>query len=123
MHCIFLAGTALGFWLTPIVALAQDANGRPASFDERYRLEQTSPQTAAPAVPAPAAVPAQLESVSTTQTVTTGQNAARPRRVVRSERPRARVVVLPRSYLDAGTEVLPGERKFLDYAYPPTYQP
>jgi hypothetical protein len=123
MHRIFLAGTALGFWLMPIVALAQDANGRPASFDERYRLEQTSPQTRAPGVPAPAAVPAQPESVSTTQAVITGQNAVRPRRVVRSERPRARVVVLPRSYLDAGTEVLPGERKFLDYAYPPTYQP
>ena len=27
----------------------------------------------------------------------------------------------PRSYLDGGTEVLPGERKFMDYAYSPTY--
>jgi len=33
------------------------------------------------------------------------------------------VVVTPRSYLDAGTEVLPGERKFMDYAYPPGYIP
>jgi hypothetical protein len=33
--------------------------------------------------------------------------------------PRARVTVAPRSFLDAGTEVLPGERKFSDYAYPP----
>jgi hypothetical protein len=33
-------------------------------------------------------------------------------------------VVVPRSFLDAGTDVQPGqERKFLDYAYPPTYQP
>ena len=36
-------------------------------------------------------------------------------------RPRARVTVAPRSFLDAGTEVLPGERKFTDYAFPPNY--
>jgi hypothetical protein len=29
------------------------------------------------------------------------------------------VIVTPRSYLDAGTEVKPGERKFTDYALPP----
>ena len=34
-------------------------------------------------------------------------------------RARTRVVVQPRDFLDAGTEVLPGERKFLDYAFPP----
>jgi hypothetical protein len=28
-----------------------------------------------------------------------------------------------RSFLDAGTEVLPGERKFTDYAFPPTHYP
>src|SRR5215831_12032807 len=33
-------------------------------------------------------------------------------------RPRARITVEPRSFLDAGTEVLPGERKFTDYAFP-----
>src|SRR5258708_12267134 len=33
-------------------------------------------------------------------------------------RPRARVTVAPRSFLDAGTEVLPGDRKFTDYAFP-----
>src|SRR6059058_2974239 len=33
-------------------------------------------------------------------------------------RPRARVTVVPRSFLDAGTEVLPGDRKFTDYAFP-----
>jgi hypothetical protein len=38
-------------------------------------------------------------------------------------RARSRIVVVPRSFLDAGTEVLPGERKFTDYAFPPTYQP
>jgi hypothetical protein len=38
-------------------------------------------------------------------------------------RSRTRVVVRSRSYLDAGTELLPGERKFTDYAFPPTYSP
>lgn len=37
-------------------------------------------------------------------------------------RPRARITVAPRSFLDAGTEVVPGERKFTDYAFPPNYQ-
>ncbi len=34
--------------------------------------------------------------------------------------PRTRVYVSTRSWLDAGTEVLPGDRKFTDYAFPPT---
>jgi hypothetical protein len=34
---------------------------------------------------------------------------------------RARVTVTQRSFLDAGTEVQPGERKFTDYAFPPSY--
>ena len=32
-----------------------------------------------------------------------------------------RITVRPRSYLDGGTQVVPGERKFSDYAFPPTY--
>ena len=32
--------------------------------------------------------------------------------------PRTRVYVTTRSWLDAGTEVLPGDRKFQDYAFP-----
>ena len=32
--------------------------------------------------------------------------------------PHTRVYVTTRSWLDAGTEVLPGERKFTDYAFP-----
>ncbi len=32
--------------------------------------------------------------------------------------PRTRVYVTKRSWLDAGTEVLPGDRKFTDYAFP-----
>jgi hypothetical protein len=41
-----------------------------------------------------------------------------PSHVVAS-RPRTRVRVERRSFLDGGTEVLPGERKFTDYAFPP----
>jgi len=37
--------------------------------------------------------------------------------------PRARITVDRRSFLDAGTEVLPGERKFTDYAFPPGHTP
>ena len=33
--------------------------------------------------------------------------------------PRTRVYVTTRSWLDAGVEVLPGDRKFTDYAFPP----
>jgi hypothetical protein len=33
--------------------------------------------------------------------------------------PRTRIYVSRRSWLDAGVEVLPGDRKFLDYAFPP----
>lgn len=34
--------------------------------------------------------------------------------------PRTRVYVTKRSWLDAGVEVLPGDRKFTDYAFPPS---
>lgn len=37
--------------------------------------------------------------------------------------PRARVTVQRRSFLDAGTYVVPGDRKFTDYAIPPGYSP
>jgi len=36
-------------------------------------------------------------------------------------RARTRVVVAPRSFLDAGTEVRRGERKYSDYAFPAGY--
>ena len=45
------------------------------------------------------------------------------KRVYDRNRARSRIVVVPRSFLDAGTEVLPGDRKFTDYAFPPTHQP
>jgi hypothetical protein len=64
------------------------------------------------AVPAGAQTQPQKKYGSTTSRSATTAN-----------RPRARVVVAPRSFLDAGTEVLPGERKFTDYAFPPNYTP
>jgi hypothetical protein len=36
--------------------------------------------------------------------------------------PHTRIFVTKRSWLDAGTEVLPGERHYLDYAIPPGHQ-
>jgi len=38
-------------------------------------------------------------------------------------RPRTKIIVQRRSFLDAGTEVLPGERKYTDYVFPPGYSP
>jgi hypothetical protein len=39
--------------------------------------------------------------------------------VVYQSGPRTRVYITKRSWLDAGVEVLPGDRKFNDYAFPP----
>ncbi len=38
-------------------------------------------------------------------------------------RKRTKLTVTKRSYLDAGTQVKPGERKFTDYVFPPNYSP
>ena len=35
--------------------------------------------------------------------------------------PNTRIYITKRSWLDAGTEVLPGDRKFTDYAFPSPY--
>jgi hypothetical protein len=48
---------------------------------------------------------------------------ARKKRAAAAERARTRVVVQPRSFLDYGTNVVPGERKFTDYVFPPGYGP
>jgi hypothetical protein len=40
--------------------------------------------------------------------------------VVYQQGPHTRIYVTKRSWLDGGTEVLPGDRKFTDYAFPPT---
>src|SRR5882724_85632 len=104
----FLATTAFVLLVAaPLGAFAQGSKKMAATFSERYPAEQSSTQ--------PAAKP---------PTAQTEQSVSRPIRVAAAaKRSRSRVVVVPRSYLDAGTEVLPGERKFLDYAFPPTHTP
>jgi hypothetical protein len=39
--------------------------------------------------------------------------------VVYQQGPHTKVYITKRSWLDAGVEVLPGDRKFTDYAFPP----
>jgi hypothetical protein len=41
--------------------------------------------------------------------------------VVVQQGPRTRLYVTKRSWLDLGTEVQPGDRKYTDYAIPPAY--
>lgn len=62
---------------------------------------------------------------------TSPAEATKKKRVVRSDdsmflrdySSRPQLTVRRRSFLDAGTEVLPGERKFMDYAAPPFSSP
>jgi hypothetical protein len=87
----------------PLGAFAQGSGQPPATFKERFPVEQPSTLSASP------------EATNEPKVATTS--------VARAKRPRSRVVVVPRSFLDAGTEVMPGERKFLDYAFSPTHTP
>jgi hypothetical protein len=99
-----LASTALSLMLaTPLGAFGQESQELPATFNERFP-DQPSAQ---PSLEAP--------EVKKEKNVTTTTRA------VRVMRPRSRVVVAPRSFLNAGTNMLPGERKFLDYAFWPTH--
>ena len=88
----------------PLVAFAQDSNEHAATFNERFPTDQTSTRP-----------PLETPDAKKEQNVTTTT------RIVSAKRARSRVVVRARSFLDAGAEVLPGERKFLDYAFPPTH--
>ena len=47
------------------------------------------------------------------------KTVANQSQVVVASRNRSRIRVAPRSFLDGGTEVIPGDRKFTDYAFPP----
>jgi hypothetical protein len=102
-----LAGTVLSLMLAaPLGAFAQDSNEAAATFDERFFIEQTSTP------PAPEASEAKKE-----------RNVTTTARVVSAQRPRSRVVVGPRSFLDAGREVPPRERKPPVYAFSPLHTP
>ena len=105
-HDRILASTALSLVLAvPLGALAQASNETAATFNERFSIEQ-------PSTPLSAEVPeAKKERSATTA-----------KRVVSAKRPRSRVVVAPRSFLDAGREV-PRERKPPVYAFSPLHTP
>jgi len=45
------------------------------------------------------------------------------KRIVFVNRPRTRITVRPRSFLDGGTEVIPGDYKYMDYALPAGQSP
>ena len=101
-----LASTALSLMLaTPLGAFAQDSEELAATFNERFPADQTSTQ---PSLEIPKVKKERRVTTTTTRAVTV-------------KRPRSHVVVAPRSFLNAGAKLLPGERKFLDYAFPPTY--
>jgi hypothetical protein len=61
--------------------------------------------------------PTVVNSAVTTNGNSTAYGPAGPNRSYQSG-PRTRVFVTTRSWLDAGVEVLPGDRKFNDYAFP-----
>ena len=79
-----------------------------------------------PAVQNPALL---LAGVAVAVSLATPVNAQRPRQpsssngpnVVYQQGPHTRIYVSKRSWLDGGTEVLPGDRKFQDYAFPPQF--
>src|SRR5262249_5770381 len=62
------------------------------------------------------------DSVAARAQADPGSTKTKRTRAVASK-PATRVIVTKRSYLDAGTEVKPGERHFTDYVYPPGWNP
>ena len=102
-----LAGTALVLILAaPTTAFAQ-------TFEERFPAEM---------LPEPAQAPQTTQAAPESRPAVTPVRATR--RVTTVRRAPARVIVVGRSFLDAGTDVQPRqERKYLDYAFPPTHQP
>jgi hypothetical protein len=113
---------------------AQGSNKkRTDTFEQRYPPDQVprqAPVPQAPTQPPADQFRARPKPRETEQNSSAGREqskklamATRAPGVPSAKRSRSRVVVLPRSFLDAGTEVLPGERKFLDYALPPLHTP
>ena len=115
-HGRILTSATLALMLAASVgASAQDSDEPAATFNERFPADQTSGQR-------PLATPeAKYATPEARQEAKKEQNVATSHRVAGAKRARSRVVVGPRSFLDSGTEVRPGERKFLDYAFPPTH--
>jgi hypothetical protein len=126
--------------VTPICAFAQGTKKLADTFDQRYPAEQAPTRSSSEQVPtqrpteqAPMQPPtgrdaqkshrpeAQQNHPPEAAQRKKGANATTPTRVVSAKHSPARVVIVPRSFLNAGTEMQPGERKFLDYAFPRTH--
>src|SRR5258707_15542564 len=88
-------------------AFAQDSNKLAATFNERFPVEETS-------TPPPLEIPeVKKEIKKKIKKKIKKEHSVTTTRAAKVKRPR--VVVVPRSFLNAGTNVRPGDRKFLDY--------
>jgi hypothetical protein len=110
-------------------AFAQDAKKLAATFNERFPVEETStpPPLETPEVnKGDRLPPLETPELNKRDRVrpleipeVKKKHSVRTTRAAKEKRPR--IVVVPRSFLNAGTNVVPGDRKFLDYAFPPTH--
>jgi hypothetical protein len=114
---LLLASIALALSIVvPLgVALAQETGKSDATFNERFPNEQTFTQG-----PPEQTVSQPAPEISPRTTVRKKEHEPAASTVASAKDAPTQIVVEPRSFLDAGTELLPGERKFLDYAFPPT---
>jgi hypothetical protein len=109
---------------------AQAPNERTDTFEQRFPPDQVTtppggeqPPRQPPVRQAPIQPPADLSQKGQHSSAGGAQPKKSVTTVASARRPRSRVTVAPRSFLDAGTAVLPGDRKFLDYAFPPLQTP
>jgi hypothetical protein len=79
--------------------------------------------SSAAVTPADAQTQSQTQKKKSTAKKTAAKKRFGPVPVSMAPPPRARVTVTRRTFLDAGTHVIPGDRKFTDYALPPGYSP
>jgi hypothetical protein len=101
-----------------MVARAADEDLMTWKFPAANKLALLLAATAVVAIgfdltPAGAQSPRQFDSQGRPYYGANGPNASY------QQGPHTRIYVTKRSWLDAGTEVLPGDRKFTDYAFPP----
>ena len=139
-HGILAATILVLILAAPIDASSQGARKLADTFEERYPPQENP--TPIPPEQAPVPPPADRDNAQQNRPPEAnkhhlpdtrqnrprddpqpkkGVNVSTPTRAVTVKRSPSRVVVVPRSFLDGGTEVLPGERKFLNYAFPRTH--
>jgi hypothetical protein len=135
-----MAGLRYAATLIAVVALLVNAHTgvsaqgskRTDTFEQRYPPDLVPRQAPVPQAPAqpPDQFRARPKPRKTEQNSSAGREHSKKLTtangapgVPSAKRFRSRVVVARRSFLDAGTEVLPGDRKFLDYALPPLHTP